>query len=255
MKVRELFEQLEKIIPPALSMEWDNDGLMVSADPERELTRALVSLDATHEVVEYAVDNGFDLILTHHPLIFKGLNSVNPDAPVPQKVIKCVQYGITVMSFHTRLDVLDGGVNDALAYILGLKNVVKYGELMRVGELDRLMAAEDFAELVRESLGCDYVNYVGGHDVKKVALVGGDGKDYYKDALQSGADVYLTGSLNYNMMVEAAEEKMNVVEAGHFYTEHPVCKVLANTLTDLGLPAEIFYCNPVATLMSDNFVE
>ena len=71
---------------------------------------------------------------------------------------------------------------------------------------------------MRESLGCDYVNYVGGHDVKKVALVSGDGKDYYKDALQSGADVYLTGSLNYNMMVEAAEEKMNVVEAGHFYT-------------------------------------
>ncbi|MCI8590514.1 MAG: Nif3-like dinuclear metal center hexameric protein [Clostridiales bacterium] len=255
MKVKEIYEELEKIIPSMLSMEWDNDGLMVNGDPEKEVVRALVALDATAEVIDYAIDNAFDLIVTHHPLIFKKLACVNAEDVIAKKVVKCIKYGITVMSFHTRLDILDGGVNDALAYVLGLNNIQKYGELVRVGELSSPMQADEFADFVREALSCDYVNCVGQHMVRRVAVAGGDGKDHYIDALNTEADVYVTGSLSYNMMVEAAEQKMNVVEAGHFYTEYPVCKVLANTLGDMGLEAEVYYSNPISTFFSDNFVD
>ncbi|MCI8332614.1 MAG: Nif3-like dinuclear metal center hexameric protein [Clostridiales bacterium] len=255
MKVKEIFAELEKIIPSVLSMEWDNDGLMVNGDIEDEVLRALVTLDATAEAIDYAVQNGFNLIVTHHPLIFKKLSCVNEQDVIAQKVMTCIKNGITVMSFHTRLDILDGGVNDALAFVLGLDNIEKYGDLVRVGELSQPMTADEFADFVRDALSCDYVNCVGQHMVRRVAVAGGDGKEHYFDALRAGADVYVTGSLSYNMMVDAAERKMNVVEAGHFYTEYPVCKVLANTLNDMGLETEIYYCNPIATFISDNFVD
>ena len=255
MKIRELYEELNNIIPVTLSCDWDNDGLMVEADANRDVSKALIALDATRDAVSYAADGSFDVIVTHHPLIFHPLKGLHTDEPISSKVMTCIKNGISVMSFHTRLDAVNGGVNDMLAQVLGLHKIEPFSDIGRIGELEEPMNADDFASYVRDSLGSDYINYVGKRMVKKVALVGGDGKDYYADALKTGADAFVTGAMNYNMMAEAAENPMNVVEAGHFYTEHPVCKMLSKTLSEFGIETEIFVSNPVSTSICDNFIE
>lgn len=255
MNIKELYKHLSDMIPSELSCDWDNDGLMVEGDTEREIKRVLVSLDATEGAIEYAVENGFDAVITHHPLIFRPLRSLTTDSAVGRCVLTCVRAGVSLMSFHTRLDAVEGGVNDALAAVLGLQDVTPLPEVGRVGVLKESMSIDDFVMFVRDALGCDAVNFVGDGRVSRVAVVGGDGKDNYRDAAASGADTYLTGSMSYNMMVDAASDGVNVVEAGHFHTEQPVCSVLAGTLAELGIESEVFYSNPVGICLLDNFVD
>ena len=102
MTVKELYQKMSERIPENLSEEWDNDGLMCSSDTSADVRRALVSLDVTEEIVDYAIENGFDLIVSHHPLIFKPISSLTEDSNVARKVIKLISNNISVFSFHTR---------------------------------------------------------------------------------------------------------------------------------------------------------
>ncbi|MBQ8696180.1 MAG: Nif3-like dinuclear metal center hexameric protein [Clostridia bacterium] len=255
MNVRELYNYLDDRIPASLSCEWDNDGLMVEADGDREVKKVLISLDVTPDAVGYAVEGGFDVILSHHPLIFKPLKSVNDDSYISRMVKKLLVNGISVMSFHTRLDRVEGGVNDALAAVIGLTDIEPMPEIGRVGNLGEEVYIDDFVGFVRDVLGCEHVDFVGERPVYRVAVVGGDGKDNFADAVKNGADTYLTGSMSYNTMVDAAYMGINVIEAGHFQTEHPVCTVLAQTLSEQGIDCEIYYSDPIGTCVADNFVE
>lgn len=255
MKVRELYNCLDERIPSSLSCDWDNDGLMVESDGEKEVKKALISLDVTPDAVDYAIEGGFDVIISHHPLIFKPLKSVNDNSYISRMVNKLIKSDISAMSFHTRLDIVGGGVNDALASVIGLTDVEPMPEIGRVGNLGEEVYIDDFVGFVRDVLGCDHVNFVGDSPVFRVAVVGGDGKDNFADAIACGADTYLTGSMSYNTMVDAAYMGVNVIEAGHFHTEQPVCAVLAKTLAELGIDCEIFYSNPVGTCMADNFID
>ncbi len=245
MNVKEVYQVLNEAYSPALSCDWDNDGLQVLADPERAIRRALVALDPSEATVARAIEGGYDLIVTHHPLIFHPLNALDGTTPVSRSVAECIRQGISVMTFHTRLDAVQGGVNDALVAAIGLTEVESLPEIGRIGRLPEPMSLHEFAVFVKKSLGCETVDYVGDRQVSRVAVVGGDGKDHYPDALAVGADTYLTGAMNYNTMVDAAYSGMNVVQAGHFFTEQPVCKVLAAALGRLGISADIFNSNPI----------
>ena len=110
MTVRGLFAKLNERIPRSLSYEWDNDGLMCCPDGEREVRRVLVALDATADVCDKAILEGYDVILTHHPFIFKGLRAIDDASAISAKAIALIKEGVSVMSFHTRLDALEGGV-------------------------------------------------------------------------------------------------------------------------------------------------
>lgn len=231
VKVSELYAHLDSKIPSSLSCDWDNDGLMCAPAPEKEVKRVLVTLDITAEAIEKARSEGCEVILSHHPLIFKGLKSVTQDNCVSAKVIELIKSGIAAFSFHTRLDALEGGVNDVLAEALGVKDTVPFGidgeAIGRVGTLDKPMTLESFASLVRDKLGAPAVLCAdAGKEVCKVALLGGSGGDDIAAAIASGADTYVSGRLGYHEMTDAAELGINLIEAGHFYTEHPVCKVL-----------------------------
>ena len=115
MTVYELYTALNEKIPPALSCEWDNDGMMCVPDPNRTVRRILVTLDATQAAEDAARAGNYDVILTHHPLIFKGVRHLTPDEPVSARLLRLASDGISVLSFHTRLDAVAGGVNDTLA--------------------------------------------------------------------------------------------------------------------------------------------
>ena len=232
MKVFELYEKISAHFPRELSCEWDNDGLMCCPDREKEVKKALCVLDVTEEAVDYAIDGGFDLIVSHHPLIFHPVRSLDGGQNPAKKLIKLLSAGISVFSFHTRADAATDGVNDRLAEIIGLKNTEPFGEggMGRIGELDREYTLVEFASLIKEKLSSPYVNYCGQNTVKRVALLGGDGKDFVLSAKAAGADTYLSGSISYNVLLDAPECGINLLEAGHFHTETHIKRAYAELI-------------------------
>ena len=253
MTVRELYAKLNERIPPSLSCPWDNDGLMCCPDGDREARRVLVTLDVTSEAARYAREHGFDVILSHHPLLFKGLKAVNGETYLGKKTVDLLLGGISVMSFHTRLDAVSGGVNDTLCALLGVENAEPFGEegIGRIGSLPLPMSAEDFARRVKETLNAPAV-FLGdaGLPVSRVAVLGGSGGDDLGAACAAGADTYLSGTLGYHDLTDAPEAGMNLLEAGHFFTEQPVVRVLAEWLRqiDASLTVEEFYSNTTKTI-------
>lgn len=234
MTVHEIYERLCQRIPEELREEWDNDGLMCASDDSKEVRRALVALDVTEDIVDYAIANGMDLILSHHPLIFRPLRSVTEDSHVARKVIKLIKHDVSVISLHTRADKIQGGVNDQLCDMLHIRDAVPFGEGMlgRIGTLDEELDLEDFAYLVKDYLDCDGLRVADACiPVQRVAVVGGDGKDFLRAALDAGADTFVSGRLSYNVMEEANEMGINLIEAGHFFTEQPVTGFLQQLLT------------------------
>ena len=217
---------------------------------QKKVERTLVALDVTADVAERAIDGGYDLILSHHPVIFSGLKSVTEENFVAKKTIDLLAHGVSVMSFHTRLDAVDGGVNDTLAAILGLTDVEKFGgEMGRVGSLAHELELSEFAALVKEKLFADKVSFSGdGRRVRRVAVLGGSGGDLLGDAIATGADTYLTGSIGYHDLTDAADMGINLVEAGHFFTENPICDVLAAMLRDMGIETDVCNSNRIKTI-------
>ena len=244
MNVRELYAFLDKKIPRELSCEWDNDGLMCCPEPDREVKRVLVCLDVSDEAVNTAIEGGFDVILSHHPMIFKGIKSMVGETGPVGRVIRLIKSGISVMSFHTRFDAVDGGVNDTLAAIFDLTDVEKIEcegiELGRVGYLKQEISLAEFAALVKEKLSAPFVSFgeCSGR-VQKVALVGGGGGDFVREAARSGADTFLSGNIGYHTMEEARDAGINLVEAGHYYTENPSCLSLASLVLEADCTIDI----------------
>lgn len=238
MTVRELYSLLNERIPPSLSCEWDNDGLMCCPDGDREVRRALVALDVTEQVVREAIEGEYDVILSHHPFIFKGLRAIDEENYISAKAIDLIREGISVMSFHTRLDAVKGGVNDCLASLLGLVDIrpleSEEGALGRVGELEEETDLSSFAETVRDLLDAPFVLTAdAGRRVRTVAVLGGEGSDEIEAARRAGADTYVSGRLGYHNMTDAPERGINLIEAGHYYTENPVCDRLADLVQEL----------------------
>lgn len=242
----DLYNYLDEIIPSSLTLDWDNDGLMCAAGVDGEVKHVLLTLDVTEASVDYAVINNIDTIISHHPLIFKPLKNIHNN-----KLIKLIQNNITVMSFHTRLDIVENGVNAQLANLLELTDIDPFGDVGRVGYLPREYAFYEFIKYIKGLLNCDHISAIKKREsVSRVALTGGDGKDFYYDALSTGADTYLTGNMSYNTMTDAAESAMNVIEAGHYQTENFICKYLEQLVLkfDKNIKTEIFESNQILYL-------
>ena len=233
MTVQELYDRMSAQLPETLREPWDNDGLMCSSDLNATVRRVLVALDVTEEIVDYAVEGGFDLIVSHHPLIFRPVSHLVPTNHTARKLIRLMSGGVSVFSFHTRADKALGGVNDLLAERLDLENVRPFGAdgLGRIGELSEQMSLEDFAYILKGQLNAPIVQVADGYNpVRRIAVVGGDGKSYLNDAIREGADTFVSGQLSYNTMEEAPELGINMVEGGHFFTENPVVEGFSNML-------------------------
>lgn len=255
MKVQEFYQQLEERIPRELSCEWDNDGLMVCGDPQKEVKRVLIALDVTAAVAEAAIAGGYDMILSHHPLVFRPLKAVTAYDPVAKKVIELIRANIAVASFHTRLDAVCGGVNDTLAAALGLGETVPFGNngetIGRIGTLAEPMPLEDFTALVKRATGVPFVLAAnGGRPVHRVAVLGGSGSSDVAAAERAGADTYLSGELAHHHLTDAPERGMNLVAAGHFHTENPVCERLKQMVLEIdpSIETQLINSNPILVL-------
>ena len=252
MNVRELYDILNKKIPKELSCEWDNDGLMCCPDGSREVKKILVTLDVTAGAISYARENQIDVIISHHPFIFKGLKAINEESHIALGAMELIRGGISVMSFHTRLDALCGGVNDTLAELLELSKIIPFGnggeEIGRIGEAEGEITLFELAEKVKDVTGAPCVLVADAKKkVKRVALLGGEGGDDIGAAIAAGADTYVSGRLGYHNMTDAPERGINLIEAGHFYTEFPVCFTLEKMIKEIDpkISTEVYYSNRI----------
>ncbi len=248
MTVTQLYHKLEVWLPATLSCEWDNDGLMCCPDPDASVKRVLFTLDVTDEAVDHAVSGGFDLIVSHHPMIFCPLRAITDP-----KLVRLIRNGIAVMSFHTRLDAAEGGVNYALADRLGLMEAIPFHSdgIGLLGCLPVPMTGEALAALLKERLGVDAIEGVlAGRPCHRVAVVGGEGKNYLTAAVAAGADTFVTGSLGYHPMSDAAALGVNLFAVGHYHSEQPVLPRLAAYVSEVagGIEYECYACNRIRIL-------
>lgn len=230
MKVNDIYSFLNEHYPFSLACDFDNVGLLIG-DKGANVTKAVIALDCTTFAVEFAKKNGAELIITHHPVIFGGLKSVTEETAT----YKAIKNGISVISAHTNLDVAEGGVNDTLCEVLGLKNIQKYlcedGFSIRKGELKKEMTAEEFAKRSAKALSTNARFVDSGKSIKTVAVCSGSGSDMLYDAIKSGADAYISSEIKHNVFIEAAEKGFTVIDLGHFATEKIIVKRLYESLS------------------------
>lgn len=233
--VRDIDKYLSEISPKELSESWDNDGVMICSSPDKKAQKILVALDATSDVIKYAAENSFDLVVSHHPFIFKKLSRITGFEYKNLEIL--IKNDISVLSYHTRLDSANGGVNDVLAQTLGLCDIRGFAgdrdDFGRVGSLPKEMTGEEFALYLKEKLVCDIrCAFNEGKKIKTVAVLGGSGKDFVYDAMLCGADAYVTSEIPHNLFIDAKVRDFALYDCGHYYTENPVCDRIKSLLTD-----------------------
>ena len=231
--VNDLVELLEELMPSNLAEDWDNVGLMLGRK-SKTVKKILLALDLSKEVVEQAVAQKIDLIVTHHPAIFKKLKRVVDNDWQQDLLLTLAENGIAVYSAHTNLDCVSTGVNDVLAKLLKLEDIEVLDDsngLGRIGVVEETSLAE-YAQVVKATLKADYV-VIGdaGKQVRKVAVCGGAGSDLIDLALAKGADTLVTGDVKYHSAQQAVFSGLNIIDAGHQPTELPVLEKLADRLS------------------------
>ena len=231
--VADILQFIEALAPRSMKMDWDNVGLNCGSR-SAPVTKILVSLDPFEHVCQEAVQWGADLLVTHHPLIFRPIPMVTDDAAITRGLMELIRHDISHICAHTNLDCAPGGVNDALAAALGLKNVESlgaYGGMMRCGDVPE-QTLNEFLGFVKGKLHCDGLRYCdGGKPVRKVAVGGGACSDGLYDAICAGCDTFVTSDVKYNNYWDAKEQGLSIIDAGHFHTENPVVAVLADKIT------------------------
>ena len=232
--VQDIINLMESFSPPALKQDWDNVGLNCGSR-NAEVKKILIALDPFEHVCKEAADWGADLLLTHHPLLFRSLNAVTDENSVSRSLMVLVQNKISHFCAHTNLDSTEGGVNDVLAEVLGLSNITPAvdnpSNMLRCGIVPE-QSLTNFLETVKEKLNAPGLRYCdGGKTVHKVAVGGGSCAGEMLDALQAGCDTFVTADIKYNQFWDAYELGLNIIDAGHFYTENPVVAILAERIS------------------------
>ena len=233
MNCRQIIEVLEQIAPQDYAESWDNCG-MSYGDLEQEVSNILVALEPTQKVIDEAIEKNIDMIITHHPMIFSPVKSLSCDNLIVQKITKLAKNDIVSYSMHTNMDVAVMSKVSAdkldLINVRRLENtIITDGEdlsettgLGSVGEIKNQMLLGELAELVKDRFNIDSVRVVGDLQVKvnRIAILLGSGKSYIKKAIKEEVDVLITGDIDYHSAIDALEQGICLVDAGHFDTEY-----------------------------------
>lgn len=228
----DIIKFFDMFAPEELAEEWDNTGLLVG-NCENSVERIMICLDITDGAVGEAIDRKADMIITHHPVIFKGLKRLNEKEAKGKLLYLLVRSGINVFSAHTNLDYAPLGVNTRLAATLGIEAAEVMGRGPgKYGMLRQDMSMSDFVFHVKKSLGVPFIRVAGNaeHVVRKVAVFGGSFDDNLEAFANTGADVLVTGDLKYHTALDAAEAGLCIIDAGHFSTEKVVLPSVAEAL-------------------------
>ncbi|WP_457974528.1 Nif3-like dinuclear metal center hexameric protein [Arthrobacter sp. D1-17] len=255
----QLMLAVEELWPESLAEEWDEVGL-VAGHPSAPVSRVMFAVDPTLEVIDEAIEWGAGLLITHHPLLLKGVTSVAANTPKGKVVHRLIESGTALLTVHTNGDSAVGGVSDVLADALGLENVTPLTPaanglpeegIGRVGDLAEAMSLGDFAARVYGILPsvAGGVRVSGDRDglVRRIAVCGGAGDSLFDEVRASSADLYVTADLRHHPASEAREAAANgrpyLIDVSHFASEWlwlpAAADALGNVLTDQGLDVEI----------------
>ena len=235
MKVKYIIAAVEEFAPAYVQEDWDNSGLIIGS-PEDDVDGVLVAFDCTPGTVDEAVREGCGMIITHHPLIFKGLRRITPGDPVCDAVILAVRKGIAVYAAHTSADKVPGGVSFAMAEKLGLKDVEILSKdsdetgLGAIGSLPEPLPAKDLIALLKKAFGCAVVKVSSpeGVTVSRVALCGGSGSEFIGLARERGAQAYVCADISYHNFF--TPQGFMVADIGHFESEVEITDILFSKL-------------------------
>jgi dinuclear metal center YbgI/SA1388 family protein len=229
--VKDILEFVQTLAPLSYKMEWDNVGLNCG-HLDQPVRKILVALDPFDHVCREAKDFGADLLLTHHALLWEPgfITDINMQG---KNALFLIENRIAHINAHTNLDCAPGGVNDTLAKVLGLSGVQVVPDtenLLRCGTVPS-QDLSAFLSCVKDSLGCEGLRYVdSGKKVSKVAVGGGSCAGAMQEAIKAGCDTFVTADIKYNQFHDAHDLGINLVDAGHFHTENPICAVLASKI-------------------------
>ena len=228
MKCKEVMECLERLAPPSYAEDWDNVGLLAGRE-DKEVKRIMLALDPSAKVIEQACHWPADMLITHHPLIFSGMKSITTNDFIGKKIYRLIREDISCYCIHTNFDAL--GMAEAVADRLKLsdcqvletafQNDLVMEGIGRIGDLPQPMTLEECAKYVQKLCKLPSVRLFGAFEetVKKVALVPGSGKSYIKQALMRKADVLITGDIGHHEGLDAVEQGLAIIDAGHFGLE------------------------------------
>ena len=228
----DVIKYLESKYPKNLAYDWDNVGLQVGS-LNKKVKKVLVTLDVTKEVVIEAVNQNVDLIISHHPLIFKPISSVSIESPRGWMINRMIKHDIALYAMHTNFDLADGGMNDVLSNLLEIKNpqlLDTIDGIGRFGEIEAINMA-DFIEKVKRILDIEHVRLIGSLEkiVRIVGVSGGSGSNHVGQAKRQNCDVYLTGDVTYHTALDCIQMGLNVIDVGH-YAEKVFKKAVADDL-------------------------
>lgn len=226
MQIKAIYDFLDEIAPFDTAADFDNCGLSVGS-LKKDVSKILIALDVTSEVIEEAKSMGAELVITHHPLIFTPVSSVDADT----LLYKAVASGITFIASHTCLDKAVGGVNHCLADKVGITSLTDCpeDEFLKMGDIEP-MTADEFAKKIKSALGGKVSYTDSGKVIEKVALCSGSGGDLVRASSLAGADALLTGEAKHHELLDSREAGISLFAAGHYETEVVVCEYLANSI-------------------------
>lgn len=236
----DIIKEMEKIAPTYLKEDFDNVGLMVG-DRSKEVKKILLALDCTLNIIEEAKENNVDLVMTHHPLIFRKPSSITTDTIQGRKIIELIKNDIALYSSHTNLDSVEGGLNSTIVSILGFEqgvlietnpNDVKAG-IGRVVDLKKKITLEELVSIIKMKLNINNLRVVRGSDeVSKIAIINGSGQDFIGKAIAMGANCIITGDTTYHFASDYKEMGISIIDVGHFASEQMVFFQVMNKLKD-----------------------
>ena len=229
MLCKEIMEKIENVYPKDAALSWDNVGLLAGRD-DKEVRKIYVALDATDEVVEDVICQKADMLVTHHPLIFGGMKQINNRDFIGRRLLQLLGNDISYYAMHTNYDVL--GMAELSEKILGIRNprvldVTMSGNgveegIGRVGDLEKTMTLEECSVYVKHRLKLGSLRVFGDMDrkVSRLAISPGSGKSVVGSAIAKGADVLVTGDIGHHDGLDAVEQGLSVIDAGHYGTEY-----------------------------------
>ena len=240
MKIKQVLSALEQFAPLPLQESWDNAGLQIGLT-EAEVSGALLCLDVNEQILDEAIRKGCNLVVSHHPLLFRGLKQVGDANYVQRCVVKAIKHDIAVVSMHTNMDNAPGGVNWKIAERLGLTNCrffaqKQVGDIEAgsgvLGELENPMEARAFIQLVKERFGvaCAQCNELLQHPVGRVAICGGAGDFLLDEAIAQGADAFITGEMHYHVFFDH-EQQIQLCVIGHYQSEQFTAEIFRDIIT------------------------
>ena len=239
MKIKEVLSALERFAPLPLQEDWDNAGLQIGLT-ETEASGALLCLDVNEDIVDEAIAKGCNIIVSHHPLLFRGLKCISGADYVQRSVIKAIKHDICIVSMHTNMDNARGGVNFKIAEKIGLDDVRFFAAKADedagsgvVGVLPSPMNARDFIMLVKKAFGveCAMCNELLQRPVRKVAICGGAGDFLLQQAISEGADAFITGEMHYHVYF-GNEQKIQICVIGHYQSEQFTSEIFKSIISE-----------------------